>query len=224
MKYEKVSLILLILAVPVIAAAQFYASGPSNVKEFSLTYDDGPAPLTQKLLDLLKERNVKATFFVLGEHVKSYPDAVKRAIAEGHELGCHTYSHKNFYVLDKKPGREETLKKELDLFEKEFEALKLPRPRLLRMPNGFSRQWARDIVFRRGYAMVNWTFGCDWEKIEEGKMTASYIRALKPGAIILLHDGGRNKEKTLRITSAILDEAEKKGLRPVTLSSLLKLK
>ena len=75
-----------------------------------------------------------------------------------------------------------------------------------------------------GYYTVNWTYGSDWEKTSEEKMTQDYLKALRPGAIILLHDaGGKDRRKTLRITEALLLEAAKRGLRPARLDDLLGL-
>jgi len=69
---------------------------------------------------------------------------------------------------------------------------------------------------------VNWTYGSDWTKISEEKMTAGYLKALEPGAILLLHDGGgKAKEKDLRIVEKVLAEAAKRGLKPVRLDDLL---
>jgi len=181
MKYKKIVLTLILFVAMTPIEARFYSSGSPKENKFALTYDDGPAAITEKLIDLLEKNNVKATFFILGENINKYPDTLKRAHNLGHELGCHTYSHKNFYILDKKPGKKDILKKELDLFEKRYSALNLPKVKLLRMPNGFSKKWAIDIVSKRGYVMVNWTFGCDWQKMSEEEMRKAYLKALSPG-------------------------------------------
>lgn len=92
------------------------------------------------------------------------------------------------------------------------------------MPNGYDKPWVREVARRLGYTIVNWTYGSDWTRLSEEKMTAEYLKAVKPGAILLLHDGGGNvKERNLRITEAILQEAKKKGLKPVRLDELLNL-
>ena len=98
------------------------------------------------------------------------------------------------------------------------------RTTVLRMPNGYDKPWVREVARRLDYTLVNWTYGSDWTKLSEEKMTAEYVKAVKPGAILLLHDGGgKVKEKNLRITEAILREAKKKGLAPVRLDELLGL-
>lgn len=225
MKYKTLKVIFSIVLFQICGYALFYSSGNLSTKTFALTYDDGPALITLRLLSLLKERKAPATFFLLGERIDTHPQIAKKIVDEGFDYGCHTYHHENFYALDKKGDvKKEILKNEIDLFEKAASRAGLAKTKLLRMPNGFSKQWARDIIFSKGYHLINWTFGADWQKMSEEKMIQAYISALKPGAIILLHDGGKNKEKTIRITKAILDEAEKKGLRPVSLYELLNIK
>ena len=72
----------------------------NNSKEIALTFDDGPHPKeTAKILDILKKYNAKATFFVVGKHVKWYPDSVIRASKEGHEIGNHTFTHPDISTL-----------------------------------------------------------------------------------------------------------------------------
>lgn len=225
MKYKIIKFLFLIFIFQGYSYCGFYSSGSPKEKTFSLTYDDGPAPLSEKLIALLKEKKAPAAFFFLGERIAMYPQIAKKISDAGFEIGNHTYSHKNFYSLDKKSAdKEKILIKEIELFEKEAQKAGLPKSKLLRMPNGFSKPWAQKIIFSKGYNLVNWTFGADWLKISEENLTSQYLKALKPGAIILLHDGGKDKEKTVRITKAILEEAEKKGLKPVALSELLKIK
>ncbi|MEA5003773.1 MAG: polysaccharide deacetylase family protein, partial [Christensenella sp.] len=72
---------------------------PLNDKVVALTFDDGPGPYTEKLLDILKDNGVVATFFVLGENVERYPDIVKRAYEEGNEIGTHSWNHKDLKKL-----------------------------------------------------------------------------------------------------------------------------
>jgi len=200
----------------------FYSQGCMNKKEFALTYDDGPGFITAELLDTLKKYNVKATFFLLGENIKRYPELVKRIYAEGHLIGSHTYSHKNFFIIDKKNGKEEILKEEILKTENELKKIGLSKPIFLRMPNGFSKKWAIDIASSMNYTLVNWTFGIDWHNIPQEKMEELYLKAIKPGAIILLHDGGgKKKKKTIEITEKILKEAYNNGFKAVRIDEIL---
>jgi hypothetical protein len=79
----------------------------------------------------------------------------------------------------------------------------------------------REAVRKLGYKFVNWSYGSDWTKTPEDKMAAEYRKATRAGAVLLLHDGGgKSREKTLRLTAAILDEAGRLGLRAVRLDEL----
>ncbi|OGS12859.1 MAG: hypothetical protein A2234_01215 [Elusimicrobia bacterium RIFOXYA2_FULL_58_8] len=204
------------------AAGKFYTAGDPEKAEFALTFDDGPGQITAALLKLLEGRGAKATFFMPGSSVRAKPEMVKNILAAGHLVASHTDLHKNWFKIGASPGREAVLAGEIKSAEDAFYRAIGVRPAILRMPNGYDRPWVRRVAAQAGCNLVNWTFGEDWLKMSEEKMTVAYLKALKPGAILLLHDGGgRNKEKNLRIVEALLAEASKKGLRPVRLDEML---
>ncbi len=206
-------------------AGKFYAEGDRKKAEFALTYDDGPGYITEDLLKLLEKHGVKASFFMVGTYVRQYPDRVKKVAEAGHFVCNHTDTHMFWPKTGKAPDHEAILKRELERAEAAIEKAAGVRTTVLRMPNGYDKPWVRQVAGRLGYAIVNWTYGSDWTRLSEEKMTAEYLKAVKPGAIILMHDGGgKVKEKNLRITEAILQEAKKKGLRPVRLDDLLGLR
>lgn len=203
-------------------ARKFYADGPSSKKEFALTYDDGPGYITDDLLKLLDRYGAKATFFVTGESVRKYPGRLAAERAAGHLAGNHTDKHKFYPKVGKSPDREKILEEELDGAAAAIAEAAGLKPVFLRMPNGYDRDWVRKTAARKGYILVNWTYGSDWTNIPEEKMAGEYLRNLKPGAILLMHDGGgKTREKTLRLTEKVLLAAEKKGLKAVTLETLL---
>ncbi|MDD5208206.1 MAG: polysaccharide deacetylase family protein [Elusimicrobiales bacterium] len=206
-------------------AGKFYAEGDRKKAEFALTYDDGPGYITEDLLKLLEKHGVKASFFMVGTYVRQYPDRVKKVAGAGHLVCNHTDTHMFWPKTGKAPDHEAILKRELERAEAAIEKASGVRTTVLRMPNGYDKPWVRQVAGRLGYAIVNWTYGSDWTRLSEEKMTAEYLKAVKPGAIILMHDGGgKVKEKNLRITEAILQEAKKKGLKPVRLDDLLGLR
>jgi peptidoglycan/xylan/chitin deacetylase (PgdA/CDA1 family) len=205
-------------------AGKFFASGDPKKAEFALTFDDGPGYITEDLLKLLEKRGAKASFFMLGTSARSYPDRVKKVAQAGHLVCSHTDTHLLWKNTAKKPDHEQILTKELERTAAAIEKAGAPRPTVLRMPNGYDKPWVRALAGKLGYTLVNWTYGSDWTKIPEEKMTAEYLKAVKPGAILLMHDGGgKVREKDLRLVERVLDEAAKKGLKPVRLDELLGL-
>mgnify|MGYP001470823103 CR=1 FL=1 len=205
-------------------AGKFYASGDVKKAEFALTFDDGPGYITEDLLKLLESRGAKATFFMLGSSARRYPERALKVAQAGHLVANHTESHLFWPKEGKSPDHEALLKKELETAGAAIEKAAGVRPTLLRMPNGYDKPWVRQVAGRLGYALVNWTYGSDWTKLSEEKMTAEYLKALKPGAIFLMHDGGgKVKEKNLRIVAKLLDAAAEKGLKPVRLDEMFGL-
>jgi peptidoglycan/xylan/chitin deacetylase (PgdA/CDA1 family) len=190
--------------------------------QFALTYDDGPGQITGDLLALLERRKVKATFFMLGSSVRRYPELAKKIHDAGHLIANHTDSHKNWFKLGNGGDREKVLAAEVKKAEDAIVKATGFKPAILRMPNGYDRPWVRAAVKKLGYRAANWSYGSDWTKTPEAKMTEEYRKATRTGKVLLLHDGGgKSREKTLRITEAILDEAARLGLEPVRLDVLL---
>lgn len=205
-------------------AGKLFAEGGHKKAEFALTYDDGPGRITEDLLKLLDRYGAKAAFFVTGDSARRYPETVAAERAGGHLVGNHTDKHKFYPKVGKNSGREKVLEKELDAAAAAIAKAAGVKPVFLRMPNGYDRDWVRKVAAGKGYILVNWTYGSDWTSMPEEKMTGEYLRNLKPGVILLLHDGGgKTREKTLRITEQLLKEAARKGLRPVTLDVLLEI-
>lgn len=209
---------------------KFYYRATTKEKVLSLTFDDGPGFYTPQILDLLKAHNAKATFFIEGDQVAAYPDHVRRIQQEGHELANHLYSHRNFRFVKDKP--QELFIKELEQTEAAIgKALNqtIFRGRALRMPNGaygpYNRAWLLPTLKSRGYALVHWSYGSDWTgpffKNPVEKSAEEYLKNSHPGAILLFHDGGRKREKTLRVLQMILPALAQKGYRFVTTEELL---
>lgn len=182
-----------------------------------LTFDDGPGEYTKEVLKVLDRYNVKATFFVLGEMVRRYPTQLKEIFNKGHDIGTHTYSHINFYSLQKKNIEEckKILNEELANTDKEIKSVlnNEYKINLLRMPYGYYRKWIDDIVKNYGYKVVNWTFGCDWENISEEEMFKRYSNSLQKGGIYLFHDGGKDRKKTVIVLEKFIKAALANGYK-----------
>lgn len=189
---------------------------PTSHKVVALTFDDGPvSTTTPEILTILKEKKIKATFFVVGEQVKRFPKIVSQEIAEGHEVGNHTYSHPRLVNL-----RESVIEEELKRTENEI--LKVaPKPTLFRPPGGFNNKKILKIVRDSEYSMILWSIDpVDWRSPAVGDIVNLVVRDVKPGSIILLHDG-KYPSTTPEALWFIIDSLESRGYEFVTVSELL---
>jgi peptidoglycan-N-acetylglucosamine deacetylase len=201
---------------------KFYYQGHTREKIIALTFDDGPGVFTPPILDYLKEHHIRATFFMEGDQVPSYPGYAKQVADAGHEIGNHTWSHFDFHKVKKDPA--ETFTRELTLTENAVEKATGVRTVILRMPYGYyNKTWLLPALKSRGYALVHWTFGTDWLlKKSSDQMAAEYIQNAHPGAIFLFHDGGRHREKTFAALKIVIPTLEQRGYRFVAAEDLLK--
>jgi len=236
---------IIFLSVPILSMGEstpkvFYYEGPKTEKQIALTFDDGPGPHTQEFLDLLDRYKVKATFFMLGELAEFRGSVAKEVLTRGHEVGNHTFNHKNYLkelkdqirqsneTKENHPHATAVVKKELleDMNKSRAVIEKAIGKKLTicRMPHGVDATWVHEVARDAGFILVNWTYGADWTKASAEELIPSYIKAIRPGAILLLHDGGNKREKTLQITEAVIKAAQEKGYKMVTVTELLKLK
>ncbi len=187
---------------------KLYTSLPTKEPKVLLTIDDGPGNYTEEILDFLKKYNIKAIFFVSGDTVKGYADVLKREYEEGHEIGTHTYCHRSFYKLEKTSSVEEMkqiLISDLDKTEKNIKDI-IPEAkiRFLRMPEGYYRDWVGEIAMKYGYVTMNWSVAGDWFDKPDEEIIKMFKSAIKPGAIILLHDGRNRGKRALKILEEIV--------------------
>jgi peptidoglycan/xylan/chitin deacetylase (PgdA/CDA1 family) len=195
--------------------------GRTDTAEVALTFDDGPGPHTERVLEELASLEVRATFFVLGRQVHLYPETVRRIVAQGHEIGNHSYSHPIY--LYRTPR--ETLR-QLALTQDIVERVTGQRPRLSRPPCGVKTPAYFAAARRLGLRTVQWdAAGFDWKRIGASEIVRRVLRDVGPGSIILLHDGGTGGADDRRETAAALPLLIKllgeRGLRVAPLSRLL---
>lgn len=159
--------------------------GPRR-RELYLTFDDGPNPgATPLVLEALARESVPAAFFMVGEHVRRFP-AIARAVAEaGHEIGNHTMRHRKLHRLGPR-----TIERELCEAHACIADTTGAPPRLFRAPHGYRNPFVTRSARRFGYRTIGWTFGVwDSDPIPAGEIRRRVRTRLRPGAIILLHDG-----------------------------------
>ena len=159
--------------------------GSQQGKRISLTFDDGPSvQFTAQVLDILREHRVPATFFVCGKNVEEHPELLRRIVAEGHEVGNHTYSHPYFFFKSRS-----LMAEEIDRTQAIIEKVVGFRPNIFRPPYGARWFGLVPTLLDRGMHLIQWSAtGYDWKK-DAASITRSALRELRPGAIILLHDG-----------------------------------
>jgi peptidoglycan/xylan/chitin deacetylase (PgdA/CDA1 family) len=159
--------------------------GPADGRRIVLTFDDGPAsPSTEQILDILRDRQVPAAFFLCGRNAERCPAVVRRISAEGHAIGNHAYSHLFPYLMTSAQ-----MAQEIDCTQQVIEEVTGRRPVLFRPPYGARWFGLYPLLRERGLKVVQWSdTGYDWKEDEDSIVRLSLER-LGPGSIILLHDG-----------------------------------
>jgi peptidoglycan-N-acetylglucosamine deacetylase len=183
---------------------------------FALTFDDGPhPPYTPAVLDTLAEYDAKATFFIMGEQAERHPALYARILAEGHEVGNHFYNGRPTLMLP-----DEEMLASLERTEEILGGHNTGK--LVRPASGFLRETERQILQDLGYRIViGSAYTSDTTNPPRAYMRWAFKQMLEPGRIVILHDGRRNRQRTVDVLPAILEEAQRLGLRPVTISELM---
>jgi len=158
--------------------------GPPDSGKIALTFDDGPGEATPIVLDMLKQAGIRATFFLCGQNVERYPDLARRIAEEGHEIGNHTYSHPR--LLGRTPGK---IAFEIERAQTIIAHHTGRKPTLFRPPYGLRWFGLFRILERNGLTSVMWSVNSlDW-KLPVDQIVARVLNGIRPGAIVLFHDG-----------------------------------
>ncbi len=188
-----------------------------------LTFDDGPnAEATPRILETLAREGVPAAFFMVGRHVRLHPDLTRAALAAGHELGNHTDTHVKLH--NRTPGR---IRQELETAHATLVDVTGRPPRSFRAPHGFRNPFVVPAARRLGYRVFGWSFGV-WDTARPGpeEIRRRMRVKLRPGAILLLHDGDGYDPRGDRLQTAaalpgIIADARAAGYSFRPLSDLL---
>lgn len=205
----------MILPSDVHSFSKSYCSVPVDGPYIAMSFDDGPSPtLTPRLLDMLKQRGIKVTFFVIGQNVEHAPEVVARAAAEGHEIGNHTWSHPALTKLSDARDQEEINKTSEAIFKATGK-----KPVLLRPPYGAMNPRVHRIIEQDGMKVVLWSVDPnDWKRPGSAVVERRILAGAKPGAIILSHD---IHPGTIEAMPSTLDALLAKGYKFVTVSELI---
>ncbi|OUL27715.1 polysaccharide deacetylase [Nostoc sp. T09] len=191
----------------------------SSEKVIALTFDDGPWPeSTTQVLNILKKNNIKATFFVIGQNVKNYPNLLKRENAEGHVIGNHTWHHWYQFM------NPQTAAYEIDHTADLINQITGVKTNLFRPPGGFMHNGVADYARNSKYAIILWSSdSVDYSRPAVPRLINNVFRKSKPGGIVLMHDGGGNRSRTVQALPEIIAKFRKEGYRFVTIPELLQM-
>ncbi len=196
----------------------FVARGGGRKREIALTFDDGPGPYTPDVLIALNRLNVKATFFVVGRQEQTFRTAMMAAIGRGHVIGDHGDGHRRLAPLSPAEQYDEILAPLQWLAQ-----FGLPRPQLFRPPYGSYDDTTFDALRRLGMLMVLWSVDSkDYERPGVRRIVDGVVAAARPGAIVLMHDGGGDRSQTVAAIAQIVKRLRAKHYRFVTVPQLLR--
>lgn len=192
-------------------------NGGGRQKLVALTFDDGPGPLTKPLLSILNRLDVKATFYVQGGNVAQYPDEIRAMVAHGHEVGIHTWSHPE---LTKLWGDE--------LTDQIYDTRDVIReyggvdPGTMRPPYGAIDDRVMNALAPARLVQVLWDVDTnDWRGYSTSHIVDHVLATATAGSIVLMHDGGTQRQATLDAVEPIVNALRAKGVEFVTVEELL---
>ena len=203
----------------------FYLRGPANADNLkvALTFDDGPDGIyTPLVLDVLREYNVPATFFLIGQNVQKYPEVTQRIIDEGHIIGNHSWSHPR---LSEATARDLTA--EMKKTEDILEVTTGLRTMLMRPPYGAVNQEALEQLIEMDYYIINWSVdSVDWRDQAVDPILINTLPDVRDGAIILFHSSrgtGQNPEATAAALPELIETLRIQDYTFVTVDELLNI-
>ena len=198
-----------------------YCSSNRILKQVALTFDDGPdVYYTPQILDILKQNNVKATFFIIGLRAQAHPEMVRRVISEGHSIGNHTWDHPILSRLSPDRVKEEVQKTEQLLY-----SITGLNTAMFRAPYGSTTPQVIHEISSLGYNIIDWSVDTrDWAKTPVPKIMDNVSKEVYPGGIILQHCAGSKSEdlsNTVKALPEIISLLRGKGYSFVMVQDLL---
>jgi peptidoglycan/xylan/chitin deacetylase (PgdA/CDA1 family) len=195
--------------------------GREDTASVALTFDDGPSEDTERVLDVLNERGVCATFFMIGREIERRPQTARRVVAEGHEIGNHSYSHPIYLYRSPRETR-----RQIERTQGVIAGATGVRARFARPPCGVRTPAYFNAARQFDLRTVQWTLaGFDWKQHAPEQIARDVLRDAAAGSIILLHDGDSEHRSDRRATVAslplIIDGLREMGLRVASLAQLI---
>jgi len=200
--------------------AQVRRAATTTRKVVALTFDDGPSDFTPAILRVLGANNVPATFFEIGRNMAGREDIMRQIIAAGDEIGDHTYDHVDLPPLSTTKVRDELSKTQAKILRATGFHTCLFRP-----PHGLYNTRTNTIARKLGLLTVMWSVDTkDFTMPGTDAIYQSAVDGAKPGAIILMHEGGGNRSETVAALPRIIATLEERGYQFQTVSQLLGLR
>jgi peptidoglycan-N-acetylglucosamine deacetylase len=192
-----------------------------GTKVVALTFDDGPVKgQTDKILDILKREEVPATFFFIGSYVEARPKLVRRTIKEGHQVANHTYSH--LKLTGRTPS---VVSREVVKGDKAIRAVTGKSSKWFRPPYGAMDDIAWQELRKLKKNVVLWDVDPqDWKRPGVDAIVENVVSNVKPGSVVLLHDGGPDRRQTIAALPKIIEQLREKGYIFVTLEDAVAAK
>ena len=193
-------------------------SANTNQKEIAISFDDGPATNhTPEILQLLKQANIKATFFCIGNRIAGNENILQQIKEDGHIIGNHSYSHHFWFDM----FSSKKMLDDLRLMGEELKRVTGLQPKLFRPPYGVTNPNLKKAIIAGDYTPVGWSVrSMDTVVKDENKLLDKINKALKPGAVFLFHD---TSTTTLNVLPAFIKEVKNRGYHIVPLDKLLHL-
>ncbi|NEO28462.1 MAG: polysaccharide deacetylase family protein [Kamptonema sp. SIO4C4] len=190
----------------------------SGRKVIALTFDDGPLPkFTNDVLYILDHFNVKGTFFLLGQNVQKYPERVQQLHLKGHALANHSWSHP--YTQQSTAAAAH----QIDNTSVWIQRAAGVKSVLFRPPGGYLKNGLADYAAKKGQVVVMWSADSKDYYASSQAIVKNVLSQASPGGIVLLHDGGGDRKKTIQALPIIIQALKKQGYEFVTVPELLEL-
>lgn len=205
MKLRAILVLLLVLPAGLVWGSPAQAAA---VRTVALTFDDGPHPrYTPRVLDVLKRHRVRATFCVTGDNVGRYPHTTRRIRNEGHRICNHTRNHPDMATLSSAAARRQVLDT-----QRQVQRTTGVTPTTFRFPYGSSNARVRSVVRDCRLRILGWTVDTgDYLRPPARTITARVVGNVRPGAVVLMHDGGGDRTNTVNSLEQMIRQLKRKG-------------
>lgn len=188
-------------------------------KVVALTFDDGPWPnTTEQILDILKQNDIKGTFYWVGVPLQNNPEIAKKVVAAGHAIGNHTWQHL-MNDMD-----EATAAQEIGNLAKIMHDITGVKTTLMRPPGGNLGGSLAAYAQKLGYTVTMWSADSEDYYVSAPIIVDNVLKNTKPGGIVLMHDGGGDRNPTVEALPQVIDTLKRRGYRFVTIPELLNMK